>query len=32
MRFCGLCGLVVFLEDCVRGVQGGVDASVCWAK
>lgn len=29
MRFCGL---VVFLEDCVRGVQGGVDASVCWAK
>lgn len=27
-----LCGLVVFLEDCVKGVQGGVDASVCWAK
>lgn len=31
MRFCGLCGLVVF-RGAMRGVQGGVDASVCWAK
>lgn len=27
-----LCGLVVFLEDCVKDVQGGADASVCWTK
>lgn len=32
MRFYAFVWFGRVLEECVRGVQGGVDASVCWAK
>ena len=32
MRFCVFAWLGCVLVDCVECVQGGVYASVCWAK
>lgn len=32
MRFCAFVWLGRVCSGCVSGVQGGVDASVCWAK